>query len=244
MPPPRNTRKSKDVAPFNLCYTNLCKTKYYESSFNRGFTLAEVLITLGIIGLVAAMTMPSLIQDHRKKVTSARLKKFYNTMSQALILSENDNGPAGEWEKEGAIREDDGTLIDTPDNSIAFFKKYFAPYMKVIIIDKDEKNKAFAVFADGSTITFLNGNCVDMIFDTNGNKRPNIEGRDQYRFLFCTNKYNITYIDKNKNFGTYYQHYILTKDRNSLVNICKTNKETCATLLLNDDWEIKDDYPW
>lgn len=39
------------------------------------FTLAEVLITLGIIGVAAAMTMPSLIAEHKEKSTIARLKK-------------------------------------------------------------------------------------------------------------------------------------------------------------------------
>lgn len=38
-------------------------------SFNNGFTLAEVLVTLGIIGVVAALTMPTLIDNHRKAVT-------------------------------------------------------------------------------------------------------------------------------------------------------------------------------
>lgn len=39
------------------------------------FTLAEVLITLGIIGVVAALTLPSLIQSYREKETVAKLKK-------------------------------------------------------------------------------------------------------------------------------------------------------------------------
>ena len=37
------------------------------------FTLAEVLITLGIIGVVAAMTMPSLIQNYQEKATVTKL---------------------------------------------------------------------------------------------------------------------------------------------------------------------------
>ncbi len=41
----------------------------------KGFTLAEVLITLGIIGIVAALTLPSLIQKYQEKVTLERLKK-------------------------------------------------------------------------------------------------------------------------------------------------------------------------
>ena len=40
------------------------------------FTLAEVLITLGIIGIVAAMTLPSLLGNWKKKTIEARLKNF------------------------------------------------------------------------------------------------------------------------------------------------------------------------
>ncbi len=57
----------------------------------KGFTLAEVLITLGVIGIVAALTIPSLISNHNKSVTAARLSKAYNTVSNAIRLSENDN---------------------------------------------------------------------------------------------------------------------------------------------------------
>ena len=48
------------------------------------FTLAEVLITLGIIGVVAAMTLPSLIQNYQKKALATQTQKFYSTMSQAV----------------------------------------------------------------------------------------------------------------------------------------------------------------
>lgn len=34
---------------------------------NRAFTLAEVLITLGIIGIIAALTIPNIIAGYRKK---------------------------------------------------------------------------------------------------------------------------------------------------------------------------------
>lgn len=40
------------------------------------FTLAEVLITLGIIGIVAAMTLPTIIQKQYQKEASSRLKNF------------------------------------------------------------------------------------------------------------------------------------------------------------------------
>ncbi len=50
-----------------------------------GFTLAEVLITLGIIGVVAALTMPSVINNYKEKETIAKLKKTYSVLSQAYI---------------------------------------------------------------------------------------------------------------------------------------------------------------
>ena len=46
----------------------------------RAFTLAEVLVTLGIIGVVAAMTMPTLINNQRKAVLSSQFKKQYNVL--------------------------------------------------------------------------------------------------------------------------------------------------------------------
>lgn len=44
-------------------------------NIKKGFTLAEVLITLGIIGVVAAMTMPSLVANYEKKRTATAVKK-------------------------------------------------------------------------------------------------------------------------------------------------------------------------
>ena len=55
-------------------------------SISDGFTLAEVLITLGIIGVVAAMTLPTLQQklDERSNITA--LQKFYTEFSNATNL--------------------------------------------------------------------------------------------------------------------------------------------------------------
>ena len=61
------------------------------------FTLAEVLITLGIIGVVAALTMPSLIADHREKETVAKLKKVYSTLDNAYMLARNEHCETADW---------------------------------------------------------------------------------------------------------------------------------------------------
>lgn len=52
--------------------------------FFKGFTLAEVLITLGIIGVVAAMTIHSLINTYRAKELETRFKKADSIIQQAL----------------------------------------------------------------------------------------------------------------------------------------------------------------
>ncbi len=59
-----------------------------------GFTLAEVLITLGIIGVVAAMTLPSLIAEHRKQVYTTSLKKAINVTSNMFSKMQADEGTA------------------------------------------------------------------------------------------------------------------------------------------------------
>ena len=55
------------------------------------FTLAEFLITLGIIGVVAALTLPSVIERHQKLETVTKLKKAYSTLSQAIERAKVDN---------------------------------------------------------------------------------------------------------------------------------------------------------
>lgn len=57
-----------------------------------GFTLAEVLITLGIIGIVAAITLPSVINQTRNKELETALKKNYSILQQALQRAQLDTG--------------------------------------------------------------------------------------------------------------------------------------------------------
>ena len=89
------------------------------------FTLAEVLITLGIIGIVAAMTMPALITNYQKKQTVAQLKKAYTVLSQAVQRSILDNGEIEYWDWQSI------------SNSDKFGQTYILPYLKGV--DKDAR---------------------------------------------------------------------------------------------------------
>ena len=62
------------------------------------FTLAEVLITLGIIGIVAAMTLPSIIEKYQEKVTVSKVRKMYALLQEAYLRVENKYGPASSWD--------------------------------------------------------------------------------------------------------------------------------------------------
>ena len=62
----------------------------------KGFTLAEVLITLGVIGVVAAMTLPSLIANYKEKEVITKAKKDYSIVLQALKLAQADAGIPGD----------------------------------------------------------------------------------------------------------------------------------------------------
>ena len=63
----------------------------------RAFTLAEVLITLVIIGIVAALTIPNLMQKYTEQATVKSVQKFYSNLSNAYNLAMKENGPVGEW---------------------------------------------------------------------------------------------------------------------------------------------------
>ena len=54
--------------------------------------MAEVLITLGVIGIVAAMTLPAVINNSRNKQLEAGLKRSYSVISQALDMYQAETG--------------------------------------------------------------------------------------------------------------------------------------------------------
>ena len=91
-------RQGKDLSPLEPQYlSNFSDTVFsrFTSHFSRkrtAFTLAEVLITLGIIGIVAALTLPVIISDVKNSQLEAGLKKAYSVLGQALNMYQAENG--------------------------------------------------------------------------------------------------------------------------------------------------------
>ena len=104
-----------------------------------GFTLAEVLITLGVIGVVAAMTMPTLIKHYQQHETVNRIKQTYSILSNAVRMSETENGLLETWEIPN-------TYFDTNTYTYGkrFFEQYLKPYIKVTKECKKLSNECWA----------------------------------------------------------------------------------------------------
>ena len=102
----------------------------------KGFTLAEVLITLGVIGVVASITLPTLIKEYNKHVWVSALKENYSLLNQGFKKMIADDGveyiadtevwrSMGEWKP--WLRGCDSSNISS-GNCKDFFdqlKKYF-----------------------------------------------------------------------------------------------------------------------
>ncbi len=167
------------------------------------FTLAEVLITLGIIGVVAALTMPSLIQNHREKVTVTRLKKVYSILSQAYMSASSENIDITEWglgerySQEGAeaIAENLKPYLKI-SKDCAFEKGCFPPDVCYRYLNEtcwyiiDVSNRAYKlILSDGTLIAIESTGTSGKVFvDINGFGGPNQDGKDIFSFRLEKNR--------------------------------------------------------
>ncbi len=236
----------------------------------RAFTLAEVLITLGVIGVVSAVTLPTLIKNYQKQETVNRLKETYSILYQAVRMSETENELLETWE-----------IPNTNFNANAytygkaFFEQYLKPYIKVAkeckylsnecwadeyirpngIVDNDyfsaSINKTYGlVLANGSVIGFYpRGTFCEIYIDLNGKKGPNKIGKDAFDIMIAKTSVNISYGNINKS-GVYM--YGQGNSRTALTSGDKGCSKTatgfaglyCGALIMHDGWKIAPDYPW
>ena len=70
------------------------------------FTLSEVLITLGILGVVAALTVPDLVTSYQRKAQTVQLRKTISEIENALDLLITEEGKTSLAQT--SIAEDDG----------------------------------------------------------------------------------------------------------------------------------------
>lgn len=237
----------------------------FLSYCQRAFTMAEVLITLGIIGIIAAMTLPALIGKYQKKVTVERLKVAYSKVNEIVSNSEMENGEVNYW---------DYTMSNED-----FFNLYIAPYITTLAVSnknweiKDINGrtsvytnnlKNFKTFSlsNGTIIGFNTsktnpGISIAIYVDVNGITPPNIIGRDIFR-MSITKSYGLTLgADRDDENSAWSQNSAIHKNRTYLLSkemgCCNVEANSqfyynpgdgCSLLIMLDGWEIMDDYPW
>lgn len=176
----------------------------------KAFTLAEVLITLLVIGVVASIVVPVIIQDSQKAETVTQVKKYQSILSQATL----------------SVKTEYGSIMNSPlntngDHSAGWnaFKNYlnlakdcgtainqgcWANTMYKYLDGSDSANldnystTGRGIFADGSSIDYEaktncstnrstshsgplhDSNCALIFIDINGQKSPNKYGRDVF----------------------------------------------------------------
>ena len=228
------------------------------------FTLAEVLITLGIIGVVAALTLPTIIKNYQKQVTVTRLQKAYSILGQVAQKSIADNGSidlvAGE-----AVN---ATTVET------FFATYWLPYFKGVKVFPDRQQpslnnnlgqykyrngnleiysigtiyyngRIFFSTIDGTTyavsiMSWKAGENGDVaVYSTSQAVRVDING------IKPPNTYGkdvfIFVVDFEKGVA---RPTCVGCSTSTLNQNCRDTGSYCAAKIIRDGWKISDDYPW
>lgn len=221
-----------------------------------GFTLAEVLITLGIIGVVAAITIPALITDYQKRATVTKLQRAISVINQAYRVSFDEVG------------EPESAFDLGPET---YFNTYWAPYIKVLTYCSSHSvcgykvNEPFRkmngsrfgapIVLEDSRVSFItpdgffyivytannpNGDGILQPFDwvlvdLNASQPPNIVGKDVF---ILTRVRDVT--------GGSVRPLCYDLTLNRLKNNCSVRDEglCCAEYIRRSGWHINSDYPW
>ena len=170
---------------------------------DRAFTLAEVLITLAIIGIVAAMTIPTLVANYQKKVLKTQFTKKYAEISQAVLLAKSETN--GNFKSYCTTFNRDPQGYTNKEECFAIFNKYFKQVgtckYKNNVVTYNKQNTAYTDIGSKANPGKLlaDGSCYDMVinsgnlgftFDMNGpDKGPNALGHDIFSFHMDKNDY-------------------------------------------------------
>ncbi len=216
------------------------------------------------------MTMPILIGKYKKQVTVTQLKKAYTVLSQMVLRSQEDNGPvyfSTSEQVDPNVAENFFKLYWLPYfNSPTVSKVGFKPYgvdlpykymnytqVNTGVYTKYTEGRLFFTTNDGTSyFVFImtwdkeydeDGNMISIIarynsqqyvyVDLNGIKPPNTFGKDIFGF--------VVYFDKS--IVRPYGNGKTTEQINEDCSHTGTGNY-CAAKIMQDGWEIKDDYPW
>ena len=183
-------------------FTLTGKNKVGFSHSEQGFSLVEVLITLSIIGMVAAMTLPNLLNQANDAELKAKWKKEYSQLEQVsrLFLQENStllgvSNYADSFKTYYKVTKycanhasAEGCWVESGQN--LFFNKAVAGIPDNLSANKDLGSGQGFVLLDGTTFStygywsaacnYRGYICGWILIDVNGFKKPNTVGRDVF----------------------------------------------------------------
>lgn len=225
------------------------------------FTLAEVLITLGIIGIVAEITIPILIANVQKQQYVASYKKAYTILAQALLGIAQDNGCSGNLACTGIFDESSSSTQTASENIVtALSSKLKIPqncgWNNTATADLCLTPKQYLANISGTTGTTgvhfttadgigfsmydLTGNCslssemlcATVFIDINGTKKPNIQGRDGF----------LLYIKTTGNIIAHGYNGTWLSDSNTESSNCRTDIRSagmgCSARIIEEGWQM------
>ena len=195
-----------------------CRISKSDLHKKAAFTLAEVLITLGIIGVVAALTIPSLIQKYQDKQFKTAYKKAYSDFSQ-VVSRALDNSE---------LVEQQSSQVDNiaGEQNWKVIKSYFkitkecSPrniYNCWVYSENNwggyPTNSSSNSFIDASGRVWLQKTAGASVFfvDVNGDKGPNLFGKDRFTFVFADSNNNMLQAGGVVKIAPGYNRDVLTK---------------------------------
>lgn len=233
----------------------------------KAYTLAEVLITLVIIGVIAAITVPVAVGNSQKERILSQSKKAYSTLSQAVLTSRFDNGPIDEW-YEIAQKQ-----------APSYYELFFKPYLSSSVpcsdykdcgytsvtpwkspngpvynwyLSDEKKSRVFFYLADGTFIAVQTGSYPCVQYDDKGNCiKSELAYAKEPTIIFDINGVqkpnmigrDVFFLQFSEEKGTipYCDSYTSAQVNSS----CKKggNAYCCLKKLMMDSWHMKSDYP-
>lgn len=213
----------------------------------KGFTLAEVLITLGLIGIIAAMTLPTVITNIRHQELQAQLQKSYSVISQALVRMSEDTGLDINYEnfpnrtfiltfkKYFSGFADCGhskcEILDTSDPSSDDYRlsKRYKTYSKKTYLENSLFDEGQMMLTDSMFIMIQNSGLAEygilISVDVNGqDKSPNAWGHDIFTFQIDNNTGKLLPMGSDGTKFTHTQTYCSVNSNNKWNGIACTQK--------------------
>lgn len=211
-----------------------------EGAFKLGFTLAEVLITLGIIGVVAALTLPTLITKHKNQVYVNKLKKMVSTLENGVRQAAAEESVEVTQSSLFGVLQFYCTDMACLSKRYNIINKYFKIVGKDEILHNNIQQGAIK-FMDGGAIEYT-CNGYDLLIDINGDEKPNQYGKDIFRVIFDQN--GMLHDTDDCSHPTYYM--VGDNSTYSFVatscGLCKNNSDADKCYLYrikSDGWQMK-----